>query len=269
VRINTILQSALVLASAFGLMTANAATIGLSSGPLPDLSTSNPSFDYIYVQAQCLDALGSGDSGDCGTSIDVGGTKNDRDFSSTEVVAGSGQLSITGSTMTIEPEAGAGFWFIENGNYTLTANFDAGGLITDASLSILGNVVQGGGDDAGNDFQSGTLALSATMIDFGFQGNGTVGTFEFVFQPVTGDMVDFVGGDTLNVIAASTGFTQLSGFSGVNGWDPLENDDPSIFLQSFSASSGTIDTFVPVPAAAWLFMSALMTLGVVRRKASH
>ena len=87
------------------------------------------------------------------------------------------------------------------------------------------------------DIVTGIISTIAGTGVFGFSGDGTTGSFEFVFSPISGDISDFLGNPTLSIIASGVNtFSELAGFSnGANGWDPLASNDTAIFTQSFSA----------------------------------
>jgi hypothetical protein len=132
---------------------------------------------------------------------------------------------------------------IIDGALHLTADIEAGGILTGGMLSITGT---------SGSYVSGTL-LTGTMTKLGYANNGS-GVLEFAFNATGGDLAPFY---------------TLPGFGGgiilsVSGYD--DND----FNESFARTD--FNTFanvgvVPIPAAAWLFGSALLGLfGVARRK---
>jgi hypothetical protein len=168
-----------------------------------------------------------------------------------------GTFTIAGiSTMTMVNAPGGVTTSFINGTYDLVATFDTSGNFTGGTLAVLGS-------SATDPTWGGPNIISADLVEFGFSGVGTAGTFEFALDNITGDMSAWgtTGG---GVIVSALGMTG-AGISGL--WDPLNNTDMSFFPNNFSGTAFTIDTFVPVPAAAWLFGSALLGLfGVSRRK---
>jgi hypothetical protein len=216
------------------------------TGPVPGSETTNI----------CFDINGSGQTGECYTT--QGGGQNKKDYSGwIDPIAGFGLFSITGSTMSLSINGSANRG-VDGGDYSLTANFDEDGGFTGGSITILGSLYSG--DDFYPQFQSGTL-LTGNLFNFGFGGEDAAGIFEFEIDTLGGDMAAF--GDALQggVIAGPTLDSSYGG-----DWDPLLDNNPAFWQQSFTAS-GNVDTYVPLPAAVWLFGSGLLGLaGFARRK---
>lgn len=164
-------------------------------------------------------------------------------------------------------------------NYTLTANFNAGGLFSGGTLSISGYI---DGDPTTSGYQplagytSGTL-LTANLTAMGFYGQAGDSTYDQIVLDFTGNLT---GGDFYNKSYGNDvglrwgGRVNSSGLAPYGGsWDTLM---AGVFQKSFACTSGcqsSLDTYVvPVPAAVWLFGSGLIGLiGVGRRgrRATH
>lgn len=149
--------------------------------------------------------------------------------------------------MALNPD-GSGNIGVSGGSYELIANFGLDGYFIDGTLSVLGTT-------ADPDYQSGTL-VTGDLIDFGFSGSGQYGSFEFIFDNVGGDMnaMGHEGGVIVSITDMLNGFSPYSG-----AWDAAEINDPAFWQRDFSGSAN-VDTFVPVPAAVWLFGSGLVAL---------
>ncbi len=132
---------------------------------------------------------------------------------------------------------------IAGGSFNLSAMIDASGNLGG------GGTITIGGTLAGLGHTSGTL-LTGTLTDIGFasEASESGSTLEFLFNVTGGDLQSVYGG-TGGVILSTTGFNKT------NSW--------SIDFAN-GAFAGLSDTFgvspVPVPAAVWLFGSALIGL---------
>ncbi len=155
------------------------------------------------------------------------------------------------------PPDGSTTDFINGTSYTLTAEFGGDGIFDSGTVVITGSSFGGHPD------YSGPNLLTANLTDFGFAGTGSAGVFEFTFDNATGDMSAF---GTQGGIIVSTFDLAGSGISAGVQWDPLANGNPSFFSTDFSGNVGSADTFVPVPAAVWLFGSGLLGLMGLRRR---
>lgn len=160
-------------------------------------------------------------------------------------------------TFTITWNDGASLDFIGGATYDLNATFDSSGNFTGGTVSITGASL------TANPLWAGPTILTATLTDFGFQGDGAAGVFEFKFDDAGGDMADF--GHAGGIIISTF---NLSG-PGVTGvWDPGNDGQPDFFLNDFSGTASAVDSFIPVPGAAWLLGSALLGVAAVRRRAA-
>lgn len=130
---------------------------------------------------------------------------------------------------------------ITDGLFTLDAVIDDAGNMSAGSFSITGTVAALG-------YMSGTV-LTGTLDQFGFALNGD--PLEWIFTVTGGDAAPLYGAIG-GIILSQTGFS--------GSWaSDFQND----------GFSGVADVAaVPVPAAAWLFLTALLSLGATRRRAA-
>lgn len=130
---------------------------------------------------------------------------------------------------------------IAGGSFDLSASIDNAGVFSGGTLDI-------GGTIAGLGFNSGTL-LTGTLTAFGFNGAGG-DPLEFLFNATGGDALGLYSG-LGGIILSGTGFG--GSFANDFGSNPF----------GAMADVGV----VPVPAAVWLFGSALLGLiGYNRRR---
>ncbi|MDH4023513.1 MAG: VPLPA-CTERM sorting domain-containing protein [Gammaproteobacteria bacterium] len=253
-----------------GAPLSQAASIGLAPS-YPDLTTSSAALSYTYT-AVCQNSSGS-QIGTCDGSRTI--ARWDLSY---------GRLTITRDGSQILNPDGTGIVPVSNTaglNYDLTVilGFAAGGtalsgiLLNDPysgdALYTSNLVATGLTPDPG--FQSGTIVSGTptSAIPYGFSGvfghSGTdaAGTFEFKFNNVAGDMAVF--GDNGGVIASTFNLSHalLPGGGGAT-WD---SKGVNFWKNNFSATVN-VDTFVPVPAAAWLFGTALACMGWLRRRST-
>jgi hypothetical protein len=224
--------------------------VGLNLVPMyPDLTTFGATMTNTWTPATYNCFRSNGNPVDCSSPL--------VDPAQTVLVQpASGVFTIAGTSMALNPD-GSTLLPVSGGSYNLTANFDNSGIFTGGTLLATGTT----SDPA---WQSGTI-IDADLTNFGFSGSGSAGVFEFEFNDpfMTGDMAAFWGGYS-GVIA--TTFNMSPTFTG--DWDPSLDNNPAFWQRSFSAT-GNVDTFVPVPvpAAIWLFGSGLVGLmGFARRR---
>lgn len=159
-----------------------------------------------------------------------------------------GTLTVTNGLMALNPD-GSGNIPVSGGSYELIANFGVNGLFIDGTVSALGTT-------ADPDFLSGTI-VSGDLLEFGFSGIDQAGSIEFTFDNVGGDMAAFgsLGGVIIDITDMFDGISPYSG-----AWDPSLDNNPAFWQRNFSGTALAVDTFVPVPAAVWLFGSGLVAL---------
>lgn len=147
--------------------------------------------------------------------------------------------------------------------YTLDADFDGSGSFVSGSINI--SYTPNHTTDNGTLLTSGNL-VTGTLTNFGFGGTDEAGLFEFTFDITSGDFLTVWNGinggtviDTRNLLDAA------SNPLGIGDWDTF-----GLMTSEFHAlldGSTTADTFIPVPAAVWLFGSGLLVLaGKARRR---
>jgi hypothetical protein len=213
----------------------------------------------------------------------------------------------TGSSMTLKAPstsppvpvtgtyvAGSGATTSASQNYNLSVvfGFNAGGTalsgllasdpwtgdaLTSSSLAVKGKTTTAG-------FTSGTLVTGTPTsalappynkaYQFGYAGASKAGIFEFVFNNIGGDYRAYSTNQGGIIISTgSTGFCRgvytyttktCSGTTPTTSWD---SQGINFWKSNFSGQANA-DTFVPVPAAVWLFGSALAGLTVARRRKS-
>lgn len=260
------------------LLPAQGAPLNLSTPfPDPDIITNGTGVRYIYDGdgTNTLTITGGGGAGGAPSSqfITIPGGNS---LNGGNTAAISGQVAGIGNIVT-------------PGSYILTANFDnAGNWINDgtSTVSVGGYVVNPtnfGQDTVAEAYFGGTntgTVLTMNLTQFGFQGTPTGAgdrdtlLLEWVGDINGGDLFDLgFGGETGGTVALGNVFwgttDASSGTGGTFGqiWDPLLINDMTAFTSSFvSCASGCplqVDTFVPVPAAAWLFGSGLLGLAGV------
>jgi len=167
----------------------------------------------------------------------------------------SGLFELDDSGIFLMSWAGATLTDFISATYDLNGTFDSSGNFTGGSVTVTGSSA------TADPLWSGPNILTATLTDFGFQGDGAAGVFEFEFSSATGDMTQF--GHFSGGIIVTT--VDLAGSGITATWDPGDDGQPGFFLQDFSGSANSVDTFVPVPPALWLFGTALAGLFGMRR----
>jgi hypothetical protein len=158
-------------------------------------------------------------------------------FTDISYVDGTDTLVAKGTALTVDDDGVGAPEGIVGGTFDLSAIIDDVGSLSGGSIIIGGTVASIGAN-------SGTL-LTGTLTDIGFKDAGGGDPLEFLFSVTGGDLAGLYGG-TGGIILTGTGFTS--------------------WVTSFqnASSTGMSDTFtvspVPVPAAVWLFGSALLGL---------
>jgi hypothetical protein len=269
-------QSAVaVLLSTLALMAAPSAQAALIpiSPSYPDITTSGSDINYAWTAGIGGTLTINGNAGTGAAQVNQSVKFSSADI--THTIYGCSTLGIS-TTTCATPNSPSSY-------YSLTANFNAGGTFTGGTLTILGYVdasstsgyqaYDWNGAAAGG-ASTGTL-LTANLIDFGFNGSaGAAATYDnlildFSIALTGGDF--FTAGYTGNGLRWGAGRV-YSGSSAPYGgsWDL----QAAPFTKSFSCGNGdttklcyaTMDTYVPVPAAVWLFGSGLVgLLGIATR----
>jgi hypothetical protein len=275
-----------------GAHLAQAASIGLAkpTGPDPSLFLQGGALTYSYVPI-CTAKSGAA-TGICGTKKGKKLTSDFTDFSKQQWNLTYGKMTIAGTneyltpcsncpnvaTPTTVPVGGKGQ---SKPEYSLTVIFGFGGpsaisgvLVSDpwSGDTLYSSNLLAKGTTGITGFTSGTLVsgtpTNATLppynkaYDFGYSGANQAGTFEFVFNNIGGDFRAFSSNQG-GIIATTTTLSRI-GSTPTTDWD-LQG---IAFWQSNFTAMVDVDTFVPIPAAVWLFGSALGVMGVMRRKIS-
>lgn len=159
------------------------------------------------------------------------------------------------------------------GCYSVIANFDSSGNFANGTIDLTytGTYNLPGGKT----LDSGTL-VSNDLQAFGFQSvpsgnNGQNGLFQFSFWNADGSVL---GGDYGTLWGATSGGTEININNLIDDGtgNPLSLatgetwDSYGLMTTSFSGSGAFSDTFVPIPAAVWLFGSGLLSLGALARR---
>lgn len=160
-------------------------------------------------------------------------------------------LTASGFALELDDDGSIPAEAIAGGSFDLVATIDGAGVMTAGSLTISGTVATLG-------YNSGTL-LTGTLTDFGFPDAGG-DPLEFLFDVTGGDAAGLYGGGSLTggIIMSATGFT-----------GDFTSDFSNLISGIPGTGSGVADVApVPVPAAVWLFGSAVLGLaGIGRRRA--
>lgn len=162
-----------------------------------------------------------------------------------DVVYDAGTDSLTAAGFALQLDDGSPNP-IAGGLFTLNAAVDDSGNLSGGSLTISGTI-------AGLGFNSGTL-LTGTLSAFGFPGAGG-DPLEFLFTVTGGDAAALYG-SAGGIILSQSGFTG----DWANDFDNLISGIPG-------TGQGLADTAaIPLPGAVWLMLTALFSLGAVRRR---
>jgi hypothetical protein len=275
-------RSAIItLLPAFSLMvvsSAHAALIGIVPS-YPDVTTSGSDINYVWTP-------GTGGSltinGNAGSGTPPAQANQSLYFFSGDTlhsIYGCSTLGIS-TTTCATPNS-------PNSFYSLTANFDASGAFTGGALSMLGYVDASSASGyqaydwngaAAGGAPTGTL-LTANLTDFGFKGVYGSATYDVLQLDFS---ITLTGGDFFTAGYTGNGLKWVGGHVYSGSSAPYGGDwdlQAAPFTKSFSCGNGdatkpclaTLDTYVPVPAAVWLFGSGLVgLLGVAgRRRASR
>lgn len=257
----SVIATLLPMLALVAMQSAHGATIPLTV-VYPDIATKFTDITYVY------------DSGIGGT-MKINGYTGPGSSKVTQTISFDGVTSLDVRTDQTALALGSASRYT---TYELTAKFDTNGAFvsTGSSLTITG-FVDGNKNTVGWQ-QYGTLANSGTLLaagltNFGFYGHALNANYDYL-------EIDFLlaatGGDLFNAgygpgegLRWGGNVTNASGLAPVAGiWD---NAATSPFKQSFSCTAGNctsqLDTYVPVPAAVWLFGSGLLGLfGVATRR---
>ena len=153
--------------------------------------------------------------------------------------------SLSAMGFALELNDGIGVNDITNGMFTLDAVIDDAGNMSSGSFTI-------GGTIAALGYVSDTL-LTGTLDAFGFAPGGD--PLEFLFTVTGGDAAALYGGSG-GMVLAGTGFSG----SWASDFDNLISGIPG-------TGQGVSDVAaVPIPAAAWLFLTAILSLAATRRR---
>lgn len=235
--------------SIFAVGSANAVLLGLVPDVVPDAKARN-SIDYYFTNT--TDNTG-------GFTMEVRGLV-------TSLVDLTGVHNVSGDCSSL-------------GCYTLDATFTSGGIFSGGSISLTGIA-----PTSSPLLNSGVL-VTAPLTDFGWGGNNQSGLFEFSYDllsnQASGDFKDVWAADNGGTIIDTRELAQGAGMLGTcNGADQSgcyvgDWDTSGLMTQEFSTAQSpgiflsggtTSDTFVPVPAAVWLFGSALGFVAFMRRR---
>ena len=232
----------------FAVSNANAVLLGLVPDPVPDAKARN-TIDYFFTN-------GTDNSG--GFTMEVRGLV-------TGLADNTGLHNVSGSC------AGG------LGCYTLDATFNSSGVFQGGSISLTGSA-----PTSSPLVNSGTI-VTGDLTDFGWGGSNESGLFEFIYDITGGDFGSVWGAINGGTIIDTRELALGAGMMGTcNGADQTDCynlgdwDSSGLMTQEFSTSQSpgaflsggtTSDTFVPVPAAVWLFGSALGYLALMRRRA--
>lgn len=287
-------SSAAALLSAFALMaaqTAHAALLpGFPSGMFPDVNTASPDITYDFTAGVggVMTINGRNTSPSTATPPSVPNTSSQSiDFSSSAAGCATGSTSGPGGgACYLYDIAGTTATNQRFTQYNLTANFDANGLFTGGTVSILGYLSPTGLANAPAGWNNSGTVLSANLVDFGFSGTSGASNdtlhVQFNLAVTGGDLfaLGYTGGWANYVGGVSTGLTgsgtsplaaaNTTYGSSATDWDGLTTGTQQrAFMQDFSYCTGcsaTLDTMVPAPGAVWLFGSGLSALvGFARR----
>lgn len=249
---------------------AEAALIGISPS-YPDITTNFSDINYAWTPGTGGVLTINGNSGSGAAQV----SQSVKLFSAdtTHSIYGCSTLGIS-TTTCATPNSPSSY-------YSLTANFNASGTFTGGTLTVLGYVDASSASGyqaydwngaAAGGAPTGTL-LTANLTGFGFNGSYGTATYDNLVLDLS---IALTGGDFFTAGYTGNGLRWggyvYSGSTAPYGasWDL----QPAPFTKSFSCGNGdttkpcnaTMDTYVPIPAAIWLFGSGLAgLLGFVKR----
>lgn len=242
---------AAIVGTAVGLtaISAQAASLQLVPG-IPDITTSNSDVSYTY-------------SAGTGGNLTITGSLPGNTVGQTiRLVSG-------GPIYYVIPNYPDPTYNLETG-YQLHAAFDTSGHFVSGTVAVTGLVASNPANPNSSPlpgYSSGTL-LTANLTKFGFTGiSGSHDTLTLDF------LMTLTGGDLHAAGFSQGGLIWSGGVSPSFGgnWDPLNNNSGLAFQRNFATCAGctaTLDTFVPLPASVWLFLSGLLVLGTCLRRSA-
>jgi hypothetical protein len=178
-------------------------------------------------------------------------------------------LTASASTPSITFYTGANTGYqVTNANYSLTAVFNSAGLWQSGNL-LIGGALQSGGPNGfpttglGNSpSPTGNFELlyTATLTDYDYDNTGPSSEQALAFKTVT--TTPGTGGGWASQFQESPESVYLTGFS-VNSFRTNFTLGDAFVRATYN---GSAITTVPIPAAAWLFGSAVALMTGVRSK---
>lgn len=260
----------------------------------PDIKTTGSDFSYVYNSGTGVGTLVINGS----ATGDNAQQQNIR-FASDELYAHAFCNGNVASPGTPSAPAVNGTCNQPATYYSLTANF-LNGVFQGGSLQVGGDnpgtttVVEGAyidGDPLTTGFQSATdpnfgalpnsgTILLANLTQFGFQGAVDSSPTSPGYDSLTVDFLFDVTGGDLGTLGYGWGGVIWHGRVTSSGSDPYNTDWDAVTnpfgqksfnctTQGTSGCASQLDTFVPVPGALWLFISGILGLAGVARRAKR